>query len=278
MGVIDFRLRPPVAGYLEMLMYADAARRDRATRRHGMEPAPSAAKQSVEMLLEEMDRSGVALGVMVGRSSKAYGSISNEDLKRIAAAYPGRFLGIPALDLSDFRAARRQVDAAAAEGFRAVGMEPGAAADPMHGDDRRLYPVYARIEEAGLPVVIMAGGGAGPDLSYTDPVHIDRVAADFPDMRIVVTHGGWPWVHQILHVAYRRANVWLSPDQYMVNMPGMQDWIAAADGFLSDRLIYGSSYPFLPADACADWFRSLPIRPENIRRVMHDNAARLLGL
>lgn len=278
MGVIDFRLRPPVGGYLDMLMYANAPRRDRATRMHGMEPAQSASRQSMSMLLDEMDRSGITLGVMVGRSSKAYGSVSNEDLKRIAADHPGRFLGIPALDLSDWRAARRQVDAAVAEGARAISMEPGAASEPVRNDDRRLYPLYARIEEAKLPVIIMAGGGAGPDLSYSDPVCIDRVAADFPDLQIVVTHGGWPWVHQILHVAYRRPNLWLSPDQYMVNMPGMTDWIAAADGFLSDRLIYGSSYPFLPADACADWFRALPIRPENMRRVMYDNAARLLAL
>lgn len=278
MGVIDFRLRPPVRGYLDMLMYANGPRRDRATRLHGMEPAPSASRQSVDLLLQEMDRAGVTLGIMVGRSTRLYGSVSNDDLKRIATDYPGRFLGIPALDLSDWRAARRQIDEAVTNGFRAIGIEPGAAAEPMLADDRRLYPLYARIEDVGLPVIVMAGGGAGPDLSYTDPVHIDRVAADFPDLRIVVTHGGWPWVHQILHVAYRRPNVYLSPDQYMVNMPGMQDWIAAADGFLADRLIYGSSYPFLPVDACADWFRALPIRPENRQRVMHDNAAKLLGL
>ena len=61
----------------------------------------------------------------------------------------------------------------------------------------------------------MAGGNGGPDLSYSDPVHVDRVAADFPALPIVVSHGGWPWVHQILHVAYRRQNVHVSPDMYL---------------------------------------------------------------
>src|SRR3546814_2096473 len=92
-----------------------------------------------------------------------------------------------------------------------------------------IYPLYAKGEDRGLPVVMMAGGNAGPDLSYTEPSHIDRVLGDFPDLKVVATHGAWPWVHQILHVAYRRPNLYLSPDQYIANMPGMDDYVRAAD-------------------------------------------------
>jgi predicted TIM-barrel fold metal-dependent hydrolase len=278
MGIIDFRLRPPVAGYLDMIMYANAPRRDRATRMHGFEPAKSAVHKSVDMLLQEMDRAGVTTGVMVGRVSKVFGSVSNEDLLRIQADYPGRFIGIPSIDPVDRRAAEAEIDHAAQNGFRAVGIEPGLSAVPMHIDDRRLYPLYAKLEDMKVPVVVMAGGNAGPDLSYTDPVHIDRVAGDFPELKIVATHGAWPWVHQILHVAYRRPNLFLSPDQYLANMPGMDDFVRAADGYLADRFVYASSYPFTPVDKFAEWFRRLPIREENRHKVMYQNAATLLGI
>jgi len=278
MPVIDFRVRPPVGGFLDMIMYANAPRRERATRMHGFATAPSAEQQSMELLLREMDAAGITTGVVVGRVSGVFGSVSNEDLLQIQADHPGRFVGVPSIDPINRRAAEAEIERARAAGFRAVGIEPGLNAMPMHIDDRRVYPLYARLEDAGMAVLIMAGGNAGPDISYSNPEHVDRVLADFPELKVVVTHGSWPWVHQILHVAYRRPNLYISPDQYLAGMPGHDDYVKAADGFLSDRILYASSYPFVPVDAFADWFRKLPIREENMHKVMYANAAGLLGL
>ncbi len=278
MAVIDFRLRPPVKGFLDMVMYTRAERRDGITRQHGMEPAESAQAKSMDGLLAEMDAAGVTCGVVMGRYSGLYGSVGNEDIAEIVRAWPGRFVGVGSLDPSDRRRAVGQIDEALALGLKAINFEPGAYPQPMYTDDRRLYPLYACCEDRGIPVTIMAGGSAGPDLSYTHPVHVDRVAADFPDLRIAVTHGAWPWVSEILHVAFRRPNVYLSPDQYLCNMPGMDDYIRAANGFLADRFLYASSYPFIGVKRYADWFRSLPIRRELVPRLMYSNAARFLGI
>lgn len=278
MAVIDFRLRPPVKGFLDMVMYSKAARRDGITRQHGMEPAPSAQAKSMDQLVAEMDSAKITQGVVMGRCSGLYGSVSNRDVADIVAAWPGRFIGVGSIDPSDRRRALAQIDEALALGLKGINLEPGAYEQPLYADDRRLYPIYAYCEDKAIPVSIMAGGSAGPDLSYTHPVHVDRVAADFPELRIAITHGAWPWVSEILHVAFRRANVYLSPDQYLCNLPGMGDYIRAANGFLCDRFLYASSYPFIGVKIYADWFRSLPIRPELMPRLMHDNAARFLGL
>lgn len=278
MTVIDCRLRPPVRGFRKMVMYANAPRRDRVTRIHRFEPAPSATKQSLPLLFREMDAAGVTLGVVVGRYSSLYGSVTNEEVAGIVREHPARFVGIAAIDPSDRRRAIAQIDAAVKDGLRGVNIEPGSYEQPLYPDDRRLYPIYAHCEDRGLPVFVMAGGSAGPDLSYTHPQHIDRVAADFPGLSIVVTHGGWPWVSEILHVAFRRPNIYLSPDQYVAHLPGMDDYVKAADGFLADRFLYASSYPFTPVKDYADWFRALPIRPESMEKVLWRNAARLLGI
>ena len=278
MAVIDFRLRPPVKGFLDMVMYSKAERRDGITRQHGMEPAASAQAKSMEQLLAEMDAAGVTCGVVMGRCSGLYGSVSNQDVADIVKTWPGRFIGVGSLDPSDRRKAIAQIDEAIALGLKAINLEPGAYEQPLYADDRRLYPIYAYCEDKGIPVTIMAGGSAGPDLSYTNPVHVDRVAGDFPELRIAITHGAWPWVHEILHVAFRRSNIYLSPDQYLCNMPGMDDYIRAANGFMADRFLYASSYPFVGVKIYADWFRSLPIKPELLPRLMYGNAARFLGL
>jgi len=278
MPIIDFRLRPPLKGFLDMIMYAGAERRDRLTRQHGMEPAPSAQAQSMPLLLAEMDAAGVTLGVVMGRCSGVYGAVSNQDVADIVRAYPGRFIGIGSIDPGNRKAAMRQIEEAMALGLKGINIEPGAYAEPMLADDRRLYPIYAHCEDRGIPVTVMAGGSAGPDLSYTIPVHIDRVAGDFPGLRIALSHGAWPWVQQILHVAYRRPNVYVSPDQYLCNMPGMNDYILAANGFLAERFLYASSYPFIGVKDYADWFRRLPLKPGLMEQLMYGNAARFLGI
>ncbi len=278
MPIIDFRLRPLLKGYLEMVMYTGAERRDRLTRQHGMEPAPSAQAKSMPMLLDEMDAAGVTTGVVMGRYSGLYGSVSNQDVADIVKAHPGRFVGVGSLDPSNRRNAIRQIDEALALGLKGINLEPGGYAQPMYADDRRLYPIYAYCEDRNIPVNMMVGGSAGPDLSYTNPVHIDRVAGDFPGMRIALTHGAWPWVTEILHVAYRRTNVYVSPDQYLCNLPGMNDYLIAANGFLADRFLYASSYPFIGVKIYHDWFRTLPIKPELLDGILYGNAARFLGL
>lgn len=278
MTIIDFRLRPPLKGFLDMVMYSAAERRDRITRQHGMEPAESAQKKSMDLLLRDMDEAGVTTGVVMGRNSGLYGSVSNQDVADIVKDYPGRFIGIGSIDPANRRAAIRQIDEALALGLKGINLEPGAYALPLYADDRRLYPIYAYCEDKGLPVTVMAGGSAGPDLSYTNPVHIDRVAADFPDLKIAISHGGWPWVQEILHVAFRRPNVYISPDQYLCNMPGMSDYLTAANGYLADRFLYASSYPFISVKGYADWFRKLPIKPDLFKQIMYGNAARFLGL
>jgi len=275
---IDFRLRPPLPGYLETAMYANAPRRDRFTRQLGLEPAPSATNRSIGECLAEMDAADVVLGVLPARHSDMHGSTPNSAVEAIVRQYPSRFAGLAAIDPTNRRAALAEIDRAVGAGLRGVNIEPGAYPVPLYPDDRRLYPIYAHCEDKGLPVVIMAGGNGGPDLSYSDPVHVDRVAADFPTLPIVVSHGGWPWVHQILHVAYRRPNVYLSPDMYLANMPGMRDYLDAANGFLQDRFLYASSYPLCPIKQYADWFRTLPIAADVMPKVTYGNAARLLRI
>lgn len=279
MRIIDFRLRPPLLGYLDTIMYSKAERRDAATRRHGMKPAASAVAQSIELLLEEMAKGGVSCGIMTGRTSRPrYGSVSNEDLARIANDHPGRFVGVPSIDPSNRHPAIREIEKSHKAGLVGVNIEPGTYDEPMKADDGRLYPIYAYCEDNAIPVIIMAGGSAGPDLSYTNPEHIDKVARDFPNMKVAVTHGGWPWVTEILHIAYRRPNLYVSPDQYLRDMPGMSDYLVAARGYLRERFIYGSSYPFLPVDDCAAWFRSLSFDEATLARLMELNAREFLGL
>lgn len=278
MAVVDFRIRPPYKAFLDTVMYTGAERRDRITRSVGFEPSPAAQQKSVPMLLDEMDVAGVDIGVVVGRNSGTLGTIDNTVVKDFCDAHPRRFVPVASIDPLDRKRAERDIDAAIAKRFRAINIEPGGASPPVYTDDRRLYPIYAFCEDRNVPLILMTGGNAGPDLSHTNPERLDRVLGDFPELRIVSAHGNWPWVHQILHVAFRRPNLYLSPDYLLPNMPGMDDYIRAADTWLADRFLYASAFPFAPVKQYLEWFRTLPIRRENLDRILYHNAIELLGL
>lgn len=277
MTVIDFRVRPPYKGFLDTLMYTDPERRDRFTRQLGLVPSQAATQKSCDLMLAEMDAAGIDIGVVVGRDSGFLGSVPNADVMDFTKAYPDRFIAVASVNLSDRKKAVRMIDEAMATGYKAINIEPGAQEVPMLADDRRLYPIYAHCEDTGVPVILLAGGNAGPDIEYTVPVALDRMLSDFPRLKIAVAHGAWPWVHQVLHIAFRRPNLYLSPDMYLVNMPGMADYLNAADGFLAERFIYGSSFPLCPIKGCLDWFRNLRLAPKTLERVLYHNAMAFLS-
>jgi predicted TIM-barrel fold metal-dependent hydrolase len=278
MKIIDFRVRPPLKAFLQTVMYTNGPRRDRFTRQLGLEPAPSAVQHSMPLLLAEMAAANVVHGVVMARNSEFFGSSPNEDVAAIVREYPRLFTAVAAIDPTERKRAIRQIDESIASGFRGVTIEPGAYPIPLYADDRKLYPIYAHLEDRDIPTVIMTGGNAGPDLSYSNPIQLDRVAADFPKLRIVVSHGNWPWVAEIIHVAFRRANVYVSPDMYLYNMPGMDDYLRAANGFLADRFVFATAYPLVPLKEYAEWFVKLPLKPESMQKCVYGNAAALLGI
>lgn len=230
------------------------------------------------LLIEEMDEAGVTLGVVVARNTDKLGVVTNSEVASIVSDYPDRFIAVGSIHPTVRKSAFSQIDEALALGFKFVNIEPGTLSEPLHVDDRRLYPLYAKCEDAGLGVVLMSGGAAGPDISYTSPEHIDRVLADFPNLKVVSSHGNWPWVQEIIHVAFRRPNLFLSPDMYLPNLSGMDDYIRAANGFLQDQFLFATAYPFCGHKQYLDWFKGLPLSEEVFEKVLWKNAVQLLGL
>lgn len=279
--IVDMRFRPPYRGFLSLHVFA----RDPYDQRPGqqrVEPAPSLVRKSVGLALEEMDQAGIDRGMVIGRRARPpFATVPNEDVLSFVAEHPGRFHAIPALEPSDFGAALEELeDLRTRPEVKAIHMEPGWAGEPMYADDRRLYPIYRRLTEIGMPLLLSAGGTIGPDYGYVDPVHIHRVAKDFPTLTLVLGHGGWPYVVQALAVAYDCPNVVLSPDMYLnvPNMPGSLEYVRAANYYLADRLLFGTAYPARPMVESIEHFHRLPFDEDVKPRVLGLNAARVFGL
>jgi predicted TIM-barrel fold metal-dependent hydrolase len=156
----------------------------------------------------------------------------------------------------------------------------------FHPYDRMAWPIYEVIAEYGLPAIFHSGHsgigsgmrcGGGLRLEYSNPMHLDDVAIDFPDMQIVIAHPSWPWQDEALSVAMHKPNVWIdlsgwSPKYFPKQL------VQYANTLLRDRMLFGSDFPLITPDRWMKDFEEAGFRPEVHSLILKDNAVRLLGL
>ncbi|MBI4254853.1 MAG: amidohydrolase, partial [Candidatus Rokubacteria bacterium] len=162
-------------------------------------------------------------------------------------------------------------------GFRGLKLYPTYSY--FYPNDPMLYPVYAKAQELRIPVKWHTGTSTFPAsrLKYGDPIHIDDVAVDFPDLVAIITHSGRPlWYDTAYTLARMRKNVYmeiagLPPKRLLDYFPDLER--------VSDKVLFGSDWPSVPTmKSNVEAIRALPLSDTAKERILGGNAARLLGL
>ena len=283
--VIDFRVQPPFGSFLDIYFYrarptvVDPVKVNAFS--IGRKESGSYVERSVDLFVAEMDEAGIDVAVIMGQHAAGrFGSVRNDDIGELIRRFPGRFAGFAGIDPHEpgpEEEIRRSVDELGCSG---IAILPGWSDPPARDDDDVVYPLYETAATLGIPVVITSSHVIGPDMSYSMPVHIQHVALDFPELTIIVGHACWPWTTEACALAMRCQNVYLMPEFYMhmPDMPGARDYVDAANGYLSHRMLYSSCYPTRPLGQALEDFRRLPVRAESQENMLWHNGARLLGL
>jgi predicted TIM-barrel fold metal-dependent hydrolase len=230
----------------------------------------------VPSFMAEMDDAGIDVAVMVARSVPGV-RVENAELARLVGLGGGRLVGVASIDP---QALGSETLAAAAHaltglGLAGINLDAGFYATPLRADDESLLPLYALCEAQGVPVFIMSGPTT-PDLRFNDPLAVDNVARQFPKLTIVCCHGFYPNIDGMLAVAFRHENVIVSPDMY-VFAPGGGRYVEAANGFMADQFVFGSSFPFRPMRQGVEDFRALGLSEAALEKAFFGNARRVLG-
>ena len=153
-------------------------------------------------------------------------------------------------------------------------------------NEERVYPLYEAIAEAGLPALFHSGhsgigtglpGGGGLRLKYSNPMCLDDVAADFPELKIVIAHPSFPWQDEAISICLHKSNVWIdlsgwSPKYFPPQL------VQYANTQLREKVLFGSDFPLITPDRWLADFEQAPFRDEVRPLVLKENAARLLGL
>jgi predicted TIM-barrel fold metal-dependent hydrolase len=233
--------------------------------------------KSIQGFVDEVRETGITKAVLVGRDTPAI-RISNDQIKQLTADYK-ELVGIGSVDpqAQGTKGAVAEAERAVKKlGLKGINVEPGFGNPPIKADDPQLSPVYDACVQLGVPVFLMSGP-TSPSLEYTDPAPVGRIARAFPNLSIVCYHGFYPYVNEMIGIAFRYDNVYVVPDMYIF-LPGGRLYIEAANGFMKDQLMFGTSYPFRAMGQTVEDFMKLGLAEEALDRVLYENAVRVLKL
>ena len=241
--------------------------------------------QTVPEMAEMYRELKMAFVVFTVDSPREPRKISNEEIAELA--HKNSDVAIPFASISPHRgaegvaAARRLI-----RDYKVRGFKFHPSVQEFFPNDRLAYPLYEVIAEAKLPALFHTGqtgvgaktrGGGGIRLKYSNPLYLDDVAADFPDMPIILAHPSFPWQEEALSVATHKPQVYIdlsgwSPKYFPAIL------VQYANTLLKDRILFGSDYPVIAPEKWVEEFEKLPIKPEVRALIMKENAARLLQL
>ena len=298
--IIDFRCRPPMAA--QKLIFDLKLGRLKWSNRFICPPAqatlPSMYKvgtdEGLDLLYREMTEAGIDEIVVPGRNLsnppkavvKESGitslNVTDEELVELNRRYQGRALGMHGIDAEQpAETIVAGIEKAIKEhGLYGAVLEIGYSVDeagrPLQLNDRRFYPIYETMVKLDKPLMLQSGIYAGHDIDANHWPPLDRVMQDFPGLKMILAHGGYPRILDAIALCVKHPSLYISPDIYCF-FPGGRLYIEAISQ-LPDQFLFGTAYPFGTFKESIELTLAFPLDREVMANYLYGNAARVLEL
>ncbi len=278
---IDFRVRVPSALWPELDIPEENVKQYDAVLDIKNK---AAAGQTMEDLLRVIDANSIDHAVI--HAEHEFADISdalNRTVADIVANDPDRFTGIGTVSLEGFtiKRALHQIEECSEMGFIGLSIQPAFFGFSI--DDKRLYPVYAKAVGKNLLVALHTG------INYTthrpfsteNPILLDNIACDFPDLTIVASHAGWPWVAEMVAVARKHPNIYmefggLAPKYVGAQGGGWEMMYRFMNSVLADQILFATDWPTMgPQRVLGEW-EALDLKPHVLKKLLAENARKLI--
>jgi predicted TIM-barrel fold metal-dependent hydrolase len=236
---------------------------------------------SAEQLIAEMDAAGfekvfvcaVKMGSYRGRWLA--NDFSCKEVYEMIKDYPDRLIGIAGYDPLNIMASLREIETAVKEyGFK--GVYAHTLGWDVRPDDRRMYPCYTKCVELEIPISMQIGHSLEVMPSEVGrPIYIDKVALDFPDLKFIASHTGWPWCEELISMAWKHQNVYVD---ISAHLPRYLDksLVQFMDTRGQDKVMFGTNAFGLKR--CKDQFMELQLKEDTKRKVLRENTIKIFKL
>ncbi|MFQ5665814.1 MAG: amidohydrolase family protein [Candidatus Binatia bacterium] len=268
--IIDAWMQHPSKEFLALPIFESLRRWSHATLSDGQLP--------IEATIKAMDAGGVRIGLISAWWGPQGPLIPNDQVAGFVKTYPDRLTGVASVNLYKPMEAVRELRRCIRQlGFRALRVVPWLWDLPP--DDRRYYPLYAECVELGIPFCLQVGH-TGP-LCPSEPgrpiPYLDHVALEFPELRIVAGHIGFPWTAEMISLATKYQNVYIDTSAYTVRRYP-RELVDYLRGHGRRKVLFGSNHPAWPAAECLRDLASLELDAEASELFLFANAARVFSL
>ncbi len=242
---------------------------------------------SIEEFVRQLDEMGVRKAVIFNldeETPSGLAGLPNDYYADIVKRFPDKFIGIAGIDPLKGMDAVREIRRCYDLGLRGVAMRPFMfGIPPTHP---KMYPIYSTCVELDIPIWFhLSINYSTNNMEVERPIHLDVVAEDFPELKMIAGHGGWPWVAEMMAVAWRNPNIYVDVASYLpkyLAMPGSgwEPLLNLGNSILQDRILFGSTWLFMGQSIrqLADGIRELPLKEEVKEKWLYHNAARLFGV
>jgi len=233
--------------------------------------------------LEEMERSGVSLAVL--HAEYAYGDVDqlNRTVGEFVKQFPQKLLGFAGIDPTASQDTVADLDLYVSE-YDMRGLNLQTCVQGWYANDKRLYPLYSYCQEKRLPVSIHASVNfmTNRKIDYGHPLYLDEIACEFPDLTVVASHGGWPWVTEMVAVAWKHPNVFIelgaiSPKYIAKPGSGWEPVLTYGNSVLQDQILFATD-SLIPYQRVFKEIDQLPLKDSVKEKFVSTNAMRVLGI
>jgi uncharacterized protein len=236
-----------------------------------------------ESFVAEMERSGVSLAVL--HAEYAYGDVDqlNRTVGEFVKEFPQKLLGFAGIDPAASQDPVADLDRYVNE-WGMGGLNLQTCVQGWYANDKRLYPLYSYCQEKRLPVSIHASVNfmTNRKIDYGHPLYLDEIACEFPDLTVVANHGGWPWVTEMVAVAWKHSNVFIelggiSPKYIAKPGSGWEPILAYGNSVLQDQILFATD-SLIPYARVFKEIEQLPLKDSVKEKFLCTNAMRVLGI
>jgi predicted TIM-barrel fold metal-dependent hydrolase len=219
-------------------------------------------------------------------TNTGYKGISNDYMANLVYEAPDRFLAFAAADPHKGTRGLKELERAITDlGLHGYGFSPFM--DNLYSNDRKLYPFYSKCEELNVPVWIHTSINYSRTrkMDFGRPLYLDEVAIDFPDLKIIAGHGGWPWVLELIGIARRHPNIYIEigaqrPKYMSYPGSGWESLLQFGNTLLQNQVLFGSAWLTMgmPIGEVADEVKQLPLKESVKEKWLYFNAKKLFKL
>lgn len=241
---------------------------------------------SLDDMLARMDKAGIEKAFLFATRAGPVGHpscyrIPYELVAKTCAQAPDRLYGMAGIDPHDGMKGVRELEHAVKElGFIGAHFYPHWFEIPP--DAAKLYPFYAKCVELDVPIQMQVGQSMNYDKNFPrrsvgQPITLDAVACDFPELKLIGIHVGIPWTDEMIAMAWKHQNVFIGSDAHAPKY-WPESFVHYINTYGQDKVIFGTDFPVLDFERTVSEIDGLGLRDGARRKLMRDNVLRIYRL